>query len=45
MTLMVERENSREPENQDPEPTEEGSPVPDPELENGGDAEDVPGAT
>lgn len=31
------------PEHQDPEPTEEGSPVPDPEDENG-DAEDVPGA-
>ena len=29
---------------QDPEETEEGSPVPDPEDENGGDAEDVPGA-
>jgi hypothetical protein len=32
------------PEEQDPEETEEGSPVPDPERENGGDAEDVPGA-
>jgi len=29
---------------QDSEATEEGSPVPDPERENGGEAEDVPGA-
>ena len=29
---------------QDPGATEEGSPVPDPKEENGGDAEDVPGA-
>jgi hypothetical protein len=29
---------------QDPDETEEGSPVPDPEDENGGDADDVPEA-
>ena len=31
-------------EEQDPEATDEGSPVPDPEREDGGEAEDVPGA-
>jgi hypothetical protein len=39
---MPEKEDTQEPE-QDPEPTEEGSPVPDPERDDG-DAEDVPGA-
>jgi hypothetical protein len=29
---------------QDPDETEEGSPVPDPEDDNGGDADDVPEA-
>jgi hypothetical protein len=43
-------EDSREldevsaPAEQDPTPTEEGSPVPDPEREDGGEADDVPGA-
>ena len=36
-------EDSRDLENQDPEPTEEGSPVPDPQ-QNETDAEDVPSA-
>ena len=36
-------EDNRDLENQDPEPTEEGSPVPDPEA-NDSDAEDLPGA-
>jgi hypothetical protein len=42
MTFMT-TENTEAPEAQDPAETEEGSPVPDPE-ENGGGAEDVPGA-
>jgi hypothetical protein len=37
-------QDTEAPEEQDPEETEEGSPVPDPEEENGGEAEDVPGA-
>ncbi len=37
-------EDTQAPPEQDPEPTEEGSPVPDPEREDGGEAEDVPGA-
>jgi hypothetical protein len=37
-------EDTQAPVEQDPEPTEEGPPVPDPEREDGGDAEDVPGA-
>jgi hypothetical protein len=37
-------EDTEAPAEQDPEETEEGSPVPDPERENGGEAEDVPGA-
>jgi hypothetical protein len=37
-------EDTQAPTEQDPEETEEGSPVPDPEQENGGDAEDVPNA-
>jgi hypothetical protein len=40
----MEEENTQALTEQDPEETEEGSPVPDPERENGGDAEDVPGA-
>jgi hypothetical protein len=43
MTFMSE-EDTQAPAEQDPEETEEGSPVPDPERENGGDAEDVPNA-
>jgi hypothetical protein len=43
MTFTVE-ENTQAPKEQDPEETEEGSPIPDPEREDGGDAEDVPGA-
>jgi hypothetical protein len=37
-------ENTQAPSDQDPDDTDEGSPVPDPEGENGGDAEDVPEA-
>jgi hypothetical protein len=44
MTFTMEEENTEALNDQDPEETEEGSPVPDPERENGGDAEDVPGA-
>ena len=40
----MEEENTQGPEEQDPEGTDEGAPVPDPERENGGDAEDVPEA-
>ena len=36
-------EDTEAPFEQDPEPTEEGSPVPDP-VQNDTDAEDVPGA-
>lgn len=43
MTFTMENDTQELPE-QDPDETEEGSPVPDPERENGGDAEDVPGA-
>jgi hypothetical protein len=39
----MEEENTQGQNGQDPDSTEEGSPVPDPE-ENGGDAEDVPEA-
>jgi hypothetical protein len=39
----MDEENTQAPAEQDPEPTEEGSPVPDPE-EGGGDAEDDPQA-
>jgi hypothetical protein len=42
MTLTM-AENTEAPENQDPEPTDEGSPVPNPEA-NDTDAEDVPNA-
>jgi hypothetical protein len=41
---MMEEENTQGQNGQDPEATEEGSPVPDPEREDGGDAEDVPAA-
>jgi hypothetical protein len=40
----MEEENTEAQEGQDPEPTEEGSPVPDPARDEGGDAEDVPEA-
>ena len=40
----MEEENTQAQDDQEPEHTEEGSPVPDPEQENGGDAEDVPEA-
>jgi hypothetical protein len=43
MIFTVEND-TQEPPEQDPDETEEGSPVPDPEREDGGDAEDVPGA-
>jgi hypothetical protein len=39
----MEQEDTQAPVEQDPEPTEEGSPVPNPE-EDGGDAEDDPQA-
>ena len=37
-------EDTQAPAEQDPEETEEGSPVPDPEENGGGNAEDVPNA-
>jgi hypothetical protein len=40
----METEDTQAPKDQDPDGTEEGSPVPDPEREDGGDAEDVPEA-
>jgi hypothetical protein len=40
----MEEENTQGSNEQDPDATEEGSPVPDPEREDGGDAEDVPEA-
>jgi hypothetical protein len=40
---MVE-EDTQQPSEQSPEWTEEGPPDPDPEGENGGDADDVPSA-
>jgi hypothetical protein len=40
----MEEENTEAQEGQDPEPTEEGSPVPDPIRDEGGDAGDVPEA-
>jgi hypothetical protein len=43
MTFTVEND-TQEPRGQDHDETEEGSPVPDPEREDGGDAEDVPEA-
>jgi hypothetical protein len=44
MTRTVEEEDTQEPLEQSPERTEEGPPVPDPERDDGGDAEDVPSA-
>jgi hypothetical protein len=43
MTFMMESEDRRDLPEQDPEPTKEGSPVPDPEQTDT-DAEDVPSA-
>ena len=40
----METENTEAPPEQDPEGTEKGAPVPDPERDDGGDAEDVPEA-
>jgi hypothetical protein len=40
----MEEENTQGQNGQDPDSTDEGSPVPDPDEENGGDAEDVPEA-
>ncbi len=40
----MEEENTQGQNGQDPDATEEGAPVPDPEREDGGDAEDVPEA-
>jgi hypothetical protein len=40
----METEDTQAPKDQDPDRTEEGSPVPDPEREDGRDAEDVPEA-
>jgi hypothetical protein len=44
MTRTMEEEDTQAPSEQSPERTEEGPPAPDPERENGGDAEDVPSA-
>jgi hypothetical protein len=44
MTFTMEKEDTQALSGQDPGETEEGSPVPDPEDENGSDAEDVPEA-
>jgi hypothetical protein len=40
----MEEENTQGQNGQDPDATEEGSPVPDPEREDGGGAENVPDA-
>jgi hypothetical protein len=40
----MEEENTQAQEGQDSEPTDEGSPVPDPEQNGGSGAEDVPEA-
>ena len=40
----MEEENTQGKNGQEPENTDEGSPVPDPGEDNGGDAEDVPEA-
>jgi hypothetical protein len=37
----MEEENTQGQNGQEPETTEEGSPVPDPQEDNGGDTEDV----
>jgi len=45
MTFTVETEDTQAPSEQDPDATEEGSPVPDPDRDDeGGDGEDVPEA-
>jgi hypothetical protein len=44
MTFTMEEEDTQASSRQDPEETEEGPPVPDPDREDGGDAEDVPSA-
>jgi hypothetical protein len=44
MTFTMEKEDTQAPSGQEPDETAEGSPVPDPERENGGDAQDIPGA-
>jgi hypothetical protein len=44
MTFTMEKEDTQASSGQDPGETEEGSPVPDPERENGGDPDDVPEA-
>jgi hypothetical protein len=41
---MMEEENTQGQNGQDPDATQEDSPVPDPERDDGGDAEDVPDA-
>jgi hypothetical protein len=41
---MIEEENTQGQNGQDPDATEEGSPVPEPEREDGGDGEDIPEA-
>jgi hypothetical protein len=43
MILTMEKEDRRDLPEQDPEPTEEGSPVPDPEAEDT-NADDIPSA-
>jgi hypothetical protein len=40
----MDTENTEAPDSQDPDGTEEGSPVPDPERDEDGDADDVPEA-
>jgi hypothetical protein len=40
----MEEENTQASNDQDPDGTEAGSPVPDPERDDGGDADDVPEA-
>jgi hypothetical protein len=40
----MEEENTQAPNGQDPDETEEGSPVPDPQDDDDGAAEDVPEA-
>jgi hypothetical protein len=40
----MDTENTEALSDQDPDGTEEGSPVPDPERDDGGEAEDVPEA-
>jgi hypothetical protein len=44
MTRTVEKENTQQPEEQSPERTEEGAPVPDPERGDQADADDIPTA-